>query len=249
MALAASVAAVIPIWIAPRYGAAGMFYTLALATIASLPLCLWLSGGESSQDRGSARVPPIFKTYGRATIPALVALVAAISFNAGVFAFWNFLERIGYAQGIDETFIGLSVSILSVMTIVTALIAAWLTDRVSARNLTLVGSAMILAGLFLTIDHGRTLYLVGATLFSAGWGVAQPAYCAIARRVDVSGRIFTASLAATGIGTAIGSALGGEIAASFGYLALAALSAAFFMAALAINGAALFSAKRHDVVA
>jgi len=123
------------------------------------------------------------------------------------------------------------VSMSALSTVVTAGVVAWFGTRISSRTYMWIGTIMLLCGFGLILSPGAIPFMIGAQLFALGWGFAQPPYYALARKIDVTGRLFVAAPAMVGVaGVVIGSAAGAIIGLA-GYDGLVAMSGALIVVA------------------
>lgn len=228
--LAAAVSAPCAAFILPRFGIPGLFLTIAVLVATGLAVSRWLprhgimigpaAASEGTGPRGSF-------------MPAVIALIALASFTAAILGFWYFIERIGAAKGVSAATIGLTLSAISAASILTASLVAWLGGRFPSMAFILVGTILLLLAFAGIQFEGSAAFIGGAILFALGWGLAQPAYYALVRIVDGSGRLFVAAPAAGGIaGVAIGMAAGPLIEQG-GYNSMVATCASLAVAAVA----------------
>lgn len=217
-------------WVIPRYGVSGLFTTLAAIIATGILICAWLprSGLDvpTSADSGSRGA-----IFSAAALPAWIALLSAAAFTGGILGFWYFIERIGVERGVGHGLIGVTLSLCSLATIVTAAIVAWLGGRLSSFTFVGVGTLLLLFGFGSLQFAGSAAYIAGALGFALGWGMAQPAYYAVLRKVDVTGRLFVAAPAASGLaGVTIG-IVAGPIIEAGGYAAMIMTSAILVLVA------------------
>lgn len=230
--LLAAVAAVpLSAWIVPRYGVVGLFCALAALLCAGFAACVWMpvrGRGGVSVKAGSAETSSLVSA---AAVPPLVALLASGLFVAGIMGFWYFMERIGTARGSSAGWVGLAVSLAAVASIVSAAVVTWLGARWPSLAYVFGGTAMVLAGFALLSLPGDSAFMSACLLFALGWGLAQPAYWAVVRKVDATNRLFAAAPAASSAGAVIVGLAAGPIIAQGGYGQLVGCSAALIAAA------------------
>lgn len=210
-------------WVIPGWGVTGMFVALSVLSGVGWLALPWLPArgrvrAEESDDRRSAGL------VSRASIPAAVSLLACTFFAGGILGFWYFMERIGTARGVSPQQIGAVVSLSALSTIVTAGVVAWFGTRLSSWTYMWIGTTLLLSGYGLIVSPGTIPFMIGVQLFALGWGFAQPPYYALARKIDVTGRLFVVAPGTVGIaGVLIGSSAGAIIARA-GYDGLVLLS-------------------------
>lgn len=221
--LSAAVTAPAAGYIIPRFGVVGLFLTIAAIVASGLAACHWLPR-EGIVRRGDAVEPsalrPRAKMIAPAALPAWLGLLAIGAFTGGILGFWYFIERIGVDHGVSRAVIGLTLSLCSLATIATASIVAWLGGRLPSLTFVFAGSLLTLLGFGSLQFAGEAAYIAGSVAFAMGWGLAQPAYYAVIRKVDSTGRLFVAAPAAGGAaGVGIGM-IAGPIIESGGYGAM-----------------------------
>lgn len=221
-----SAVAAIPVsaYVIPRFGVPGLFLSLAIVLMTGLVACRWLPI-EGRPHRVEQADRPTARVFSAAAIPALVATLGLALFGAGILAFWYFDERIGAARGASSGLIGAVVGGDSVATIMTAAIAAWFGGRLPSLVFVAGGTALVLSGLAVLEVPGDAAYAAANLAFAMGWGLGQPAFWAILRKVDVTNRLF---VGAPAVGGAAGVSIGimaGPIIEWGGYDALILFSA------------------------
>jgi predicted MFS family arabinose efflux permease len=229
--LLAAVAAVpLSAWIVPRYGVVGLFCALAALLCAGFAACVWMpvqGRTAASATAGSGQASPLVSA---AAVPPFVALLASGLFAAGIMGFWYFMERIGTARGSSAGWVGLAVSLAALASIVTAAVVTWLGARWSSLVYVFGGTALVLAAFALLSLPGDAAFMSACLLFALGWGLAQPAYWAVVRKVDATNRLFATAPAASSAGAVVVGLAAGPLIAQGGYGELVACSAAFIAA-------------------
>ncbi len=230
--MAAAAAAPLAAWVMPAYGVQGLFVTVAAVTATGLVACGWLPAEgrvDRTAHRGSDR--PLWSL---AAVPAVVALAALMAFGGGVAAFWFFVERIGTARGVSPAFIGLTLSITALSGILTSSIVAWIGGRVSSLNIIAVGLATIWAGYGALALAPTPGFVLCNLLFALGWGLSTPAFWALLRKVDATGRLFVAAAAASGLAAVLVGAVAGPVIERGGYTGLTVFSGGLLLVGFAL---------------
>lgn len=210
-------------WVIPTWGVAGMFVGLAVLSSIGWFALPWLParGRARAESSDNGRAVPLVSSR---NIPSAIALLACAFFAGGILGFWYFMERIGTVRGVSPQQIGAVVSMSALSTVVTAGVVAWFGTRISSRTYMWIGTIMLLCGFGLILSPGAIPFMIGAQLFALGWGFAQPPYYALARKIDVTARLFVAAPGMVGVaGVVIGSAAGAIIGLA-GYDGLVAMS-------------------------
>ncbi len=241
--LAASVTAPSAAFIIPRYGVPGLFLTIAIVVASGLVASKWLPRRGRAK---ASHVIPVGDEGAGSAIPALIALLALALFTSAILGFWYFIERIGTGRGVPPGTIGLTLSAISLASIVTASVVAWLGGRFSSLTFVCLGTTLLVAAFAAMHLDGNAAYITSAMMFAMGWGLSQPAYYALVRKVDSTGRLFVAAPAAGGIaGVAIGVAAGPVIEQA-GYLGMVTTCATLALVAAAMGFVARIASQHVD---
>lgn len=244
--LAALVATPLSAVVLPRWGVAGLFIVLALVFTTACIACRWLPATRAESASSEAE-PDLEAPKASAAAPAIIALAALGLFTGGIIGFWFFLERIGAARGVSGSLVGVAVSLCALSTILSAVLVAALGGRVSSMMFVWAGSAMVLAGFAALAAPGDIAFMSSALLFALGWGLAQPAYWAVVRKVDGTGRLFVAAPAVSGFAGALVGLTAGVVIAWGGYGGLIQVSGGLVMVAAILLVIARGFARRSRV--
>lgn len=230
--LAAAIAFPISGLIVPRFGVSGLFVFLACVYATGVLAARWMPrAGRVAAAQGEG-APAALPLLSRAAVAPLIALVATALFVGGILAFWYFVERIGTARGVAPAIIGMTISVTALCSVMTSALNTWLGGRLPTTAFIAAGTALLLAGYAVLAFPGSIPFMICNLLFALGWGFAQPAYWAVARLVDRTGRLFVAAPAASGIaGVAIG-VIAGPVIETGGYSGLLWFSAALMTAGM-----------------
>jgi len=244
--LAALVATPLSAVVLPRWGVAGLFIVLASVFATACIACRWLptTGAESASP---APRHDLEARRAGAALPTIVALAALGLFTGGIIGFWLFLERIGAARGVSGSLVGVAVSLCALSTVLSAVLVAALGGRISSMMFVWAGSAMVLAGFAVLAAPGDIAFMASALLFALGWGLAQPAYWAVVRKVDGAGRLFVAAPAVSGLAGALVGLTAGGVIAWGGYSGLIRVSGGLVVIAAIVLAVAQGGARRRNV--
>lgn len=232
--ITAAVAPPLSSYIIPNFGAHGLFIFLAILIATGAISCYWLPPAGREQ----VHTKPDGKAHAKITMrdaaAPLLALLSLFVFTFGVYGYWFFDERIGAARGHSATDIGIILSAGALASILSAAAAAWMGGRVRNRVPVIIGSVGLILSFMLLHIQGEAAYAVSNILFAMSYGLAQPPYWAMLRKVDATNRLFVLTVAAQGSsGVAVG-LVAGPIIESGGYNALLAISAAAVAAAMVV---------------
>jgi len=247
--VAALVAIPLSNYIIPHHGAQGAFVFVGVLVATGVLVCRWLpaTGREvalAEPDLDAA------KDAGAASdlVAPACALLALFALTFGVFGYWFFIERIGTARGHSTADIGVILSAGSLSSILAAGTAAWLGGKVRNRVLVSIGTAGLIAAYGAIHFHGLASYAVSNILFSMSYGLVQPPYWAILRKVDVTNRMFVVATAVQGAAGVVVGLVAGLIIGGGGYGALLVLSAVTVAAGAAILGlSGVIASKRRPL--
>lgn len=245
--LAAVAATPLSAWIIPHFGVVGLFVTLAAACLAGAPACLLLPAegvAAGSPSRAAAEAPLLSS----AAIRPALGLLASALFVGGILGFWYYMDRIGVARGASSSFVGLAVSLCAIATIFTAALVTWLGGRLPSMVFVLGGTGAVLAGYALLLIPGDAAFMAAALLFAMGWGLAQPAYWSVIRKVDGTGRLFVAAPAASGVAGVVIGIVAGPVIKAGGYAGLVLFSAALMAVAAACLALSDQTLRRRSAV-
>lgn len=227
--LAAAAAVPVAQWIIPQYGVVGLFLSLAAVVATGLLAARFLPDAGVVPASAGPEAPKAV-LLSRGTLAPAVGLLALGLFVCGILAFWYFVERIGAARGVPHGLIGGAVSLCALATVATAGIVAWLGGRVSTLWFVAAGNLIVIAGYACLVVDADLAFVLTAILFAMGWGLAQPGYWTIIRKVDVSGRLFVAAPAAGGLAGVLTGILAGPVIERSGYTGLILSSAGLLIA-------------------
>lgn len=231
--LAAAAAIPVAEWLVPGYGVVGLFLGLAALVATGLVAARWLpSSGAAPVDPATGERSSLFRP--RSVLAPAIGLFALGLFVCGIVSFWYFAERIGAARGVPHGLIGAAVSLCSLATILTAGVVAWLGGRVPSLWFVVLGNLVVLGGYLCLILPQDLAFMIAATLFAMGWGLAQPGYWTIIRKVDVTGRLFVAAPAAGGLAGVLTGIIAGPIIERGGYAGLILFSSALLAASAVV---------------
>lgn len=136
---------------------------------------------------------------------APLALLGLIFFYIAVGGVWNFVERIGDASGFDPKFIGYTLSGVSVIGVLGALSATWLSTKLGRLIPFTLGIIVIAASFMLLYGlTSTTIFILSAFLFKFGWWFISPYLLANMTSLDPTGRLITATNFVIAFGQALG---------------------------------------------
>lgn len=187
------------------YGVPAMFVLLALVVLATMPALALLGDDVATEEHLHAAAST------RWSMVATVAIVMTIAFPlyGGVYAF---SERRAVAIGLDPAAIGATLGAATLMTVIGALLVAWVGTRPGRTIPTLVTMAIA------TLSYGLVLGAASTTFFIAGmlaFGLMQMAlnsyFFGLASVLDREGRVAAALQGFSLVPYALGAALFGTL--------------------------------------
>lgn len=224
-------------YVIPEFGVTGMWVVIALG-IGSGLLCARLiprrgaaEAVEGADEPPAAGVPLL----SRAAIPAFAMLFAMAVFSGGLVGFWYFVERIGVSMGVEPSVIGLTLSLGSLASILSAGIVAWFSERFSSLAFACIGTCSLLACFTVLQIPSDFSFIAANVFFSLGWGLTQPPYWAILRKVDRTNRLFVTSPVAAGAASVGIGLMAGPIIEGYGFGGMIAFCAIAVILALLIT--------------
>ncbi|KQX25167.1 MULTISPECIES: MFS transporter [unclassified Sphingomonas] len=188
-----------------RYGASAMFVVLALVALATMPALALLGDDVAEAEHHAAGAPKPWAMI------AVVVLVMTVAFPlyGGVYAF---SERRAVAIGLEPAAIGAVLGATTLMTVIGALLVAWVGTRPGRTVPTLVTMAVA------TLAYGLVLGAAGTAPFIAGmlaFGLMQMAlnsyFFGLASVLDREGRAAAALQGYSLVPYALGAALFGTL--------------------------------------
>lgn len=243
--MSAAVAAPLAAYIIPHYGLSGLLITLAAIYATGLVAALWLPARGRIRVTNAQSAAPSASLLSTAAIPPLVAALGLALFMGGILAFWYFVERIGASRGVPAGLIGMTLSATALASMSTSALNAWLGGRFPTIAFIVVGTAVILSGYATLLIPGDVAFVVANLLFALGWGFATPAYWAILRKVDSTGRLFVVAPAASGLAGVVIGMVSGPIIEAGGYSGILSVSTALMVTAIGAVGLASVMASRR----
>jgi len=191
----------------------------------------------------SKPTPPPFTGKTR-LVPLIAAFMASTFFALGGVAYWIFIERIAHEASISNATIGIAIGLSTVAAAGAAAGAAAFSRRL--RLLMIVGSASGLLGYAAMLQPGTDTLFASTCLFNIAWGTLVPAFQAVIRGTDESGRFYVAGPATIFLAAVAAGPTAGAMAQSFGYDAVMLLSMSVTAIALVLGLYAFAAMRLHD---
>jgi predicted MFS family arabinose efflux permease len=230
--------ALLPAYVAD-YGVNAIYCVLAISAVIMLLLSVLIpdQGSRHNSDsvggKGSFRLP-------------MLGLVGTVIFFAGIMLVWSFIERLGIARGIGPAEIGKALSISGVVSLVGALSAAALADRLGRLLPMLVGIAGILLSYWvLATQTSYWSFVLAASLLAAFWNFWLPYQMGAVAAVDLAGRYVVLIPFAQSLGVAVGPVIAGRIFVGDDFTPLMYFSAVFLLVCLVFFLPLLRTIKSH----
>ena len=227
VALGAALLAVIPLYLLPVFGMAGMLMAFAAVALAGSLCVPWI-----------ARRAPLSSTAQPSTesarpglpMAAVACLAALFVFTIGQSALWSFVERRAAAAGFEGAAIGAALSVAAFAGGMGSLVAAWISERLGAVTPLLVAALLqaVALILFATVG-GFPAFVASVNLFMFAWLFALPYMTAAVSASDSNGRATSLVAACLAFGSMVGPGVAGQLVAGggFGWLYAGTAVAAF----------------------
>lgn len=208
VALGALLLSLIPTFVYPVFGFAGMLLSLAAVLILVSPCTFfvspWAGEGRMNAVESGARaaIPP----------PALAALGALFLFTVGQAAVWSFVERAGTQQDYDGAAIGGVLSTAVLLGGVGSFLAGAVSDRFgSAKPLLFALSIYLVSMALFGMGQRFWVYAGAINLFFFAWLFALPYLVSVIAALDDSGRATSLVTACLAFGSMLGPGIGGQM--------------------------------------
>ena len=169
----------------PLVGIKGFFLGMALAmTLLLYPVRFMPETGSSEHKLGWGSIPA------RARRLAPLGLIALLLFFTAIGSVWAYVERIANAAGFKAEFIGYVLSVASVVGVIGAGAATWLSTRKGRLMPALLGYSLVCFAVVLLLSlESSLLYTVSSQIFKFAWWFTLPYLLANMTLLDPSGRI------------------------------------------------------------
>ena len=136
---------------------------------------------------------------------APLAFCGLIFFFIAVGGVWTYIERIANIAGLDYQFIGTALAGISIIGVLGALSATWLSTKLGRMIPFIAGMLLIAISFFLLYGlSSATVFIVAAFLFKFAWWFVGPYLLANMTALDPSGRLITATNFAIAFGQGLG---------------------------------------------
>jgi MFS family permease len=186
-------------------------------------------------------------------IPAARWLSLAVLFSVFLFfaeqnAVWAFAERIGSAAQLSPQFIGFALGVATLVSAAGAGLVAWLGSRLNRFAAVLVAT-VVQAAAFVALGGvlGASTFLVTLAATAIAWNVVNPLQLGILAEVDTRGTILALAPAATGLGLAVGPAVGSAVTSPGNYQALLGVCIALAVGSSLLLWFPLASARKRII--
>ena len=183
-----------------------LFYLFAAAALLMMPCLLRFP------ERG-VEAPAASVAKPRRRKPLIwVGLLGGLLYYAGVFGFWDFLERIGLAAGLASDAISLALSASQIAAVAGGVLAAIVSDRFGR----IVPLALALAGQLAVLwllagQFALPGYFVGACLYQGLYIIATCYMLGVIAKLDAGGKYVVVMNAVLGVGVALGPAIAASL--------------------------------------
>ena len=179
-------------------------------------------------------------TRNRHILLIALVLMAVLAFFAEQNAVWAYAERIGSAAGLDPHFIGRTLGLANFAGLGGALLVAWLGTR-AGRLLPILAATVVqlFALLMLRGTPTAAAYIASTASLAVAWNVVNPFQLGVLAELDETGRALPLAATFTGLGLALGPALGASVLTGVGYAPVLWLAAGLAIASVGLIAPAL----------
>lgn len=215
-----------------------------------IALLAFLTGfAVSALPDGHAGHPPLGPSPSRDRwLPAGTVLASILIFFADQNAVWAYIERIGNSAGLTTKYIGFSLGVATLTGFVGAALVAWAGKRLGRLVPILMATLMQFVCFVALLGHVSAIaYLSSMAVLALSWNVINPFQLAILADVDPTGRALALAATVTGIGLAVGPAIGALTITGEGHGGILALAGALGLVSLVFLLPALRVTQRRGV--
>lgn len=191
----------------PVFGLRGFFLAMAVAMALLLyPVRYMPATGLPEHKLGWRGISP------KARRLAPLGLLALLLFFTAIGGVWAYVERIAAAADLGAEVIGYVLSVASIVGVVGAGVATWLSTRMGRLLPPLAGYALVGIGILLLISlQNVTFYAVSSQVFKFAWWFTLPYLLANMTLLDPSGRVAILTNFVIAAGMGLGPALAATI--------------------------------------
>ncbi len=193
--------------ILPLVGVKGFFMGMAVAmTLLLYPVRFMPATGSAEHQMGWKGIQPRVRRL------APLGLLALLLFFTAIGSVWAYVERIAAAAQLDAALIGYVLSAASIVGVIGAGTATWLSTRMGRLLPPLLGYALVALGVLLLFSlQSVTLYAISSQVFKFAWWFTLPYLLANMTLLDPSGRIAILTNFVIACGMGLGPAIAATI--------------------------------------
>ena len=178
-------------------------------------------------DRGAQRADAASATVGCEGHRRLIwiGLFGGLLYYASVFGFWDFLERIGLAAGLQPDTIGLALGASQIAAVAGGIAAAVASDRFGRiLPLAVAATGQLIVLWLLLGQFALVSYFIGACLYQGLYIIATSYMLGVIAKLDNGGKYVVIMNAMLGIGVAVGPSIAAALirAGDYGGINIAA---------------------------
>lgn len=195
----------------------GLFLVMALTTLVSIPLFLWLPSAPTLKLQKTHTEKEKIEIFPASLLMAASAIIA-ISLS-GV---WAFTSQLGVTSGLDLKIVGTVFAISSLCGVSASFLAATTGLRFGRMPPLIMGLTAMGLGGFLVTVHGISGFMFSTALiiFTIGWYFHYPYVIGAAAELDRYGRLPPLTYGVFVLMTSIGPMIGGLLVENFGFITL-----------------------------
>lgn len=192
-----------------------VFVGLALLTLPSFPLALYLPGAV--QRASSTPAAPVAPTESTMSWVGALAVASCLLFNIGQTGIWPYLEIIGLKSGIPQASVQASLSLSAAAGVLGAIVVVTVGPRFGRKAPLAVTFALTLAALLTMNIPQPMMFRAALAAFTFSWPVFGCYSFGVIASMTRSSRLIAVITAATSAGVTLGPLITGAISGPAGF--------------------------------
>lgn len=225
-------------WLADVWGVNGIFLAFCCSFMACfLVLPLLPCYAEEQPENQQSNAPS--SSLPNHTLPRYLpklCLLAVSCFYITIGSFWAFIERAGVDAGLSDSFIGNTLTVGTIFTLLGCIAATWLSNR-AGQSKPLLAALLVMSAALVMLSTGINplVFVMGTFIFNVMWLFTDIYQLGTISNIDHSGRFAALVPGAQGLAQTVAPAIAGFLLSQdLGYGAVMILGASGSIAAFAI---------------